>query len=420
MAKGSSLSANPAEAHRRQMQKRETKRNKEVRKQMRETAVLYKDTTKIERKIEQYHELKQTRKLTAAERDKLKTLEDELKDIQEKQKEAGVAPRKQQKLGEGAVGYDPLAESEGADALVQYASSSSDSDDGVAADAVIGQTVQIDRDIFDTSAAAGGEDAGDDVKADDGETSLDALPPMPPGTPPLFAADLGIGEPWPPLPSGPSPLFIRDNPDTAPMPSDRGRGRGRGYSRGCGQRPQQFTARRGDVQEGRTSSNAALQPPRRPHPYMPRPPVPVFAARQLPPQPSGPVLSAEPQVRDLKKELTTMVPSKIARKNKQNVRRQVLAAVPTPPQMVVNAAPTVDGDAGSKAAMATENKRLGDAFGAIPSQINGVRFSTTVEPTARDEQTNNGTHATNTSAAQNKASLDKEYERFMDNMNKFM
>ncbi|KAJ1759696.1 hypothetical protein LPJ69_003675, partial [Coemansia sp. RSA 1752] len=64
MAKGASLSANPAEAHRRKMQKRETQRNKEVRTQMREAAVLHKDTTKMERRIEQLYEIKQTRKMT--------------------------------------------------------------------------------------------------------------------------------------------------------------------------------------------------------------------------------------------------------------------------------------------------------------------------------------------------------------------
>ncbi|KAJ2259034.1 hypothetical protein EV176_006934, partial [Coemansia sp. RSA 451] len=127
MAKGASLSANPAEAHRRKMQKRETQRNKEVRTQMREAAVLHKDTTKMERRIEQLYEIKQTRKMTVAEREKLKALEGELKDIRDKQKEAGITPKKRQHVEEN-VGYDPLAESEAANALVQYASSSGDSD----------------------------------------------------------------------------------------------------------------------------------------------------------------------------------------------------------------------------------------------------------------------------------------------------
>ncbi|KAJ1849953.1 hypothetical protein LPJ70_000122, partial [Coemansia sp. RSA 2708] len=109
MAKGSALSANPAEAYRRQMQKKEAKRNKEVRKQMREVAVLHKDTSKMERSIEELRSAKQIRKLTAAEREKLKNMEDELKEVRAKQKEAGIAPKKRQAPAE-VVGYDPLAE----------------------------------------------------------------------------------------------------------------------------------------------------------------------------------------------------------------------------------------------------------------------------------------------------------------------
>ncbi|KAJ2535434.1 hypothetical protein IWW35_006791, partial [Coemansia sp. RSA 1878] len=330
-----SLSANPAEAHRRKMQKRETQRNKEVRTQMREAAVLHKDTTKMERRIEQLYEIKQTRKMTVAEREKLKTLEDELKDIRDKQKEAGITPKKRQHVEEN-VGYDPLAESEAANALVQYASSSGDSDNDIEP-IEIGRTVQIDRDIFDTTAVAGGSD---EAAYDAGELGLNVLPPFPPGTPPLFAADLGIGELWPPLPSGPSPLFIQDNPDAAPL-SDRGRGRGRGRANTRGHHQQHFEPRRGDTQEERTS-NVTTQH-HRAHPYAPRasrgrgimahaPPVPAIAARK--PAYSGTVLSAEPQVRDLRKELTAMVPSRIARKTKQKERQQVLDAVPTPPRMV--------------------------------------------------------------------------------------
>ncbi|KAJ2182636.1 hypothetical protein GGF45_000686 [Coemansia sp. RSA 551] len=418
MAKGASLSANPAEAHRRKMQKRETQRNKEVRTQMREAAVLHKDTTKMERRIEQLYEIKQTRKMTVAEREKLKTLEGELKDIRDKQKEAGITPKKRQHVEEN-VGYDPLAESEAANALVQYASSSGDSDNDIEP-IEIGRTVQIDRDIFDTTAVAGGSD---EAAYDAGELGLNVLPPFPPGTPPLFAADLGIGELWPPLPSGPSPLFIQDNPDAAPL-SDRGRGRGRGRANTRGHHQQHFEPRRGDTQEERTS-NVTTQH-HRAHPYAPRasrgrgimahaPPVPAIAARK--PAYSGTVLSAEPQVRDLRKELTAMVPSRIARKTKQKERQQVLDAVPTPPRMVVNAAPDID-DGADLVDTVTRNKPLSATFGTMAPGISGVQLSTTLRSASR-KQPETALPAKN-DTKQDTTSLDKEYERFMEKMNKFM
>ncbi|KAJ2266934.1 hypothetical protein J3F81_005290 [Coemansia sp. RSA 371] len=400
------------------MQKRETQRNKEVRTQMREAAVLHKDTTKMERRIEQLYEIKQTRKMTVAEREKLKTLEDELKGIRDKQKEAGITPKKRQHVEEN-VGYDPLAESEAANALVQYASSSGDSDNDIEP-IEIGRTVQIDRDIFDTTAVAGGSD---EAAYDAGELGLNVLPPFPPGTPPLFAADLGIGELWPPLPSGPSPLFIQDNPDAAPL-SDRGRGRGRGRANTRGHHQQHFEPRRGDTQEERTS-NVTTQH-HRAHPYAPRasrgrgimahaPPVPVIAARK--PAYSGTVLSAEPQVRDLRKELTAMVPSRIARKTKQKERQQVLDAVPTPPRMVVNAAPDID-DGADLVDTVTRNKPLSATFGTMAPGISGVQLSTTLR-SANRKQPETALPAKN-DTKQDTTSLDKEYERFMEKMNKFM
>ncbi|KAJ1836533.1 hypothetical protein LPJ63_000175 [Coemansia sp. RSA 2711] len=406
MAKGSALSANPAEAYRRQMQKKEAKRNKEVRKQMREVAVLHKDTSKMERSIEELRSAKQIRKLTAAEREKLKNMEDELKEVRAKQKEAGIAPKKRQAPAE-VVGYDPLAESEPTNALVQYASSSDDSADEVQADG-IGETVDIDRDIFDPAATRSDQSE----EPDNRPLSLDALPPMPPGTPPLFAADLGIGEVWPPLPSGPSPLYILNHPEVSAT-LERGRGRGRGLGHERGYRPQLHTQH----SEADRNDSAPSQH-HRPHPYAPRPsrgrgavrpptiPVATAAAAVRPLLPSGTVLSAEPQVRDLKKELTAMVPSRIARKTKHKERQQVLAALPTAPQMVVNAAPDVDGDDAAK----TRPSEV--SFGPPLPNIPDVRISA-ARGSASSKQPN-------AKANQSTNSLDQEYQRFMDNMNKFM
>ncbi|KAJ2708884.1 hypothetical protein H4R19_004525, partial [Coemansia spiralis] len=155
MAKGKALGAKPAEQFRKQAQRREAKRNKDARGKLREVAVLYKDTSKMERKIEQLRDMSRTRRLTAAERERLSAMEAELKDTLEKQKEAGIAPTKRDP-NEKAVGFDPLAEAADKSALVQYASSSAESLDsdsgsgsGMVASAELGVAIPLDHDMFD-------------------------------------------------------------------------------------------------------------------------------------------------------------------------------------------------------------------------------------------------------------------------------
>ncbi|KAJ2453581.1 hypothetical protein EV183_002106 [Coemansia sp. RSA 2336] len=382
MAKGSTHSANPAEAYRRQMKKRENKRNKEVRKQLREESTLQKDTTKLEHKIAQLRGLTEHRKLTAAERDRLKRLEDEFKEIRDKKLEAGITLQPQKT--DVVVGYDPLAESDDS-ALVQY--ESSDDEDGGQSDAdsvALGETVPIDRDIFGGEMEVGGNDGQ--------EIGLDTLPPMPPGTPPLFAADLGLDEIWPPLPSGPSPLFIQQNSSLTDS----------GLSHGDYQAQSKFRGNNGS--KSRSSANPGHT---RMHPYtphgsrgqgMPRPPATASKPHSVT------VLSAEPQVRDLKKELTTMVPANIARKNKQKERQQVLAAIPTAPQLVVNAAPQVDDDA---AASTPAKQSLSSKLGSAIADMKDVQLDAKTADSGPQKP-----------AKRPKTTLDEEYQRFMDDISK--
>ncbi|KAJ2848399.1 hypothetical protein IWW36_003319 [Coemansia brasiliensis] len=382
MAKGSMHSINPAEAYRRQMKKRENKRNKEVRKQLREEAALHKDTAKLEHKIAQLRGLTEHRKLTAAERERLKKLEDEFKEIRDKKREAGITP--QPRKTEVVVGYDPLAESDDS-ALVHYESSEDEESQSDAESVTLGETVPIDRDIF-----GGGSDDGSNGYQ---ELGLDALPPMPPGTPPLFASDLGLNEIWPPLPSGPSPQFIQENPSIAPDS---------GYSRSDHQPQPKSRGNKGPKARSNVSAGHTRMHPYTPHSHrgqgMPRP------LATAPKPHSGTVLSAEPQVRDLKKELTTMVPANIARKNKQKERQQVLAAIPTPPQMVVNAAPQVDD---STSANKLDKLSLSTKLGTAISDMKDVQLS--VSATVSNPQK---------PPKRPKTTLDEEYQRFMDDIGK--
>ncbi|KAJ2360794.1 hypothetical protein IW150_007403, partial [Coemansia sp. RSA 2607] len=190
MAKDKSLGANPADVHRKRMQEREAKRNKEVRKKMREAAVLNKDTSKMESRIEQYKNITQTRKMTSGEREKLQKLEEELQDIKDKQAKAGVTPQSRSHAGP-AIGYDPLAEAESHNAVIGGQYLSSDNDEG---DEDNQQTTTDDLGI--PTIAVYKEQSAQDAGL---------MPPMPPGTPPLLPQELDLGPVWPPLPQGPSP-----------------------------------------------------------------------------------------------------------------------------------------------------------------------------------------------------------------------
>ncbi|KAJ2853535.1 hypothetical protein GGI22_004832, partial [Coemansia erecta] len=266
-----------------------------MKKQMREAAVLYKDTSKLEKEIERYHSIK--RKLTAVEDEKLRGLNAELKETLKRKKEAGIEPEsKKQRTDDQVIGYDPLAGAEDQNALVAY-SSSSDSE-SIDND-IVGKEIPLGQEYYEQEPAAPVVPSPQTVRVtrrdssslghEDGTLDDEQFPPMPEGTPPLLQENVDSNEVWPlgrrqfPLQPPPVPPFVV------------------------------------------SAQHPAIRPPHRSQP----------AAS------SGTVLAAEPQVRDLKKELTTFVPSAIARKNKQNDRQRVLESVPMPPQMVINAAPEV-------------------------------------------------------------------------------
>ncbi|KAJ1725128.1 hypothetical protein LPJ53_000691 [Coemansia erecta] len=352
MAKDKSLGANPADVHRKRMQEREAKRNKEVRKKMREAAVLNKDTAKMESRIEQYKNITQTRKMTAGEREKLQKLEEELQDIKDKQAKAGVTPQSRSHAGP-AIGYDPLAEADSRSSAIdgQYMSSDADEDNDNDQQTTIDDLGIPTIAVYKEHSA---EDAG-------------LMPPMPPGTPPLLPQDLDIGPVWPPLPQGPSPML----PASAARP------------------PPPF-------------------PPGLP-PGMPPPPRPPRHALARPPaRPvSATVLSAEPQVRDLKKELTSLVPSAISRKSKQKERQKVLDTIPMAPRMMVNAAPDIETEATDGSSGSAGSSLLGSI-----KPVAGVQFSTGLQL----HHTQSSKPQTSTQNAD--SSLDEEYQKFMSQMKK--
>ncbi|KAJ2896896.1 hypothetical protein IWW38_001886 [Coemansia aciculifera] len=407
MGRSGLLGADPNEAYRKKAQEREAKRNKEVRDKMRSVAVLHKDTTKMERKIEQYRKIVRVRKMTAAEREKLQAMEAELKDVLDKQKAAGIAPKKRD-AASLAIGYDPMAaaaEAEESGARRMDVLSSDSEDDN----AMLDQINELD-DI-----------PAEEIGIAHGGVGVDAdpLPPMPPGTPPLLPEDLGFGQVWPPLPSGPSPLYLQHH--RRPQPSQQDTDSNREHS----QRPPPRAPYRLHQHQHRHSGNERQG--QRAHPYAhpnasihsrpvmtgvplnQPPPVPLGYLR--PPTaaavPSATVLAAEPQVRNLKRELTTLVPAAIARKTKQKERQQVLASVPMVPKMIVNAAPDVDTDSSSSShAARAPSSSAAAAVGILGAMrpLPGVRFTTL--PAAKPQQ-----------ETKSKSTLDDEYQKFVEQMN---
>ncbi|KAJ2721751.1 hypothetical protein GGI07_003744 [Coemansia sp. Benny D115] len=405
------------------MQEREAKRNKETRKQQRESALLHKDVGKMERKIEQYKNITHMRKMTAGEREKLQRLEEELKEVKEKQKEAGISPQEQARPTK-AAGYDPMQASETHAFSIggQYQTSSDESDgDSGAADAV--RKSNLDDLGIKTIAVA----------RTDGLDTGEQLPPMPAGTPPPLTSDDSGGVLWPPLPSGPSPMYLQANPHVA------ARSRQSRTGEKTGSQPHQSHGRGG-------------QSNRRPHPYRARPDAHGSqpAGMSLNPDArtslragaelqqrrpnSATVLAAEPQVRDLKKELTSFVPAAITRKSKQQGRQRVLEAIPAVPKMVVNAAPVFDADADEESASKktpvqsshANFSSTGSSGSSLLSAIQphtGIRFSSSYSHTGHSgSKASSGSsekleHNGKDGGAENMGtSLDDEYQRFLKSM----
>ncbi|KAJ2007240.1 hypothetical protein H4R26_000904 [Coemansia thaxteri] len=459
MGKSGSLGANPADAFRKKMQEREAKRNKEVREKMREASWVSKDTAKMERKIEQYRKIVRVRKMTDAEKEKLQSMEAELKDVREKQKAAGITFKKREAADQTA-GYDPLAAAEmrdpgyaraGTSALLEEDEYSDSDDNDVIDTAMLGQIVSLDQEEWNGSSIASVASkphiapgsCTDTNKGTSLLTGADSLPPMPLGTPPLSPEDLGFDKGWPPIPSGPSPLYQQHNPRPSRQIGT--------HSQNHGPRPLS-----GDSFRPHHSFANSQRQERRPHPYAhrsadgrgpglarpPRPSIPQGVSLSQPPpippgfsHPSGgppmfagvprpparplrpasaTVLAAEPQVRNLKKELTNLVPAALARKSKNKERQQVLAAVPLVPRMVVNAAPDIDAGPGSSPGLS-----IGPSTGILGAMrpVSGVRFSAhAVAPPESSQATLNAKPSQQGAKSRKDPSLDDEYQRFIKQM----
>ncbi|KAJ2555145.1 hypothetical protein EV175_002348 [Coemansia sp. RSA 1933] len=143
---------------------------------------------------------------------------------------------------------------------------------------------------------------------------------------------------------------------------------------------------------------------------------PQYRPRPVPS--SGTVLAAEPQVRDLKKELTTLVPSAIARKNKQSDRQRVLEAVPLAPQMVINAAPDVGIDPAGPVATASSRNNTATSTSIIENiqPLAGMSFNAAPDLSKSEP----GPPKKEGSNKSKPDSLDDQYQKFVSQMDNLL
>ncbi|KAG4088228.1 hypothetical protein H8356DRAFT_1725698 [Neocallimastix lanati (nom. inval.)] len=83
-------SINPADAHRKQQRRKELKKNKEERKRVRLIASANKDLPKLEEELQQLKEIEKERYLDKYEKDKKKSLEEEISKVKEAREKLGI------------------------------------------------------------------------------------------------------------------------------------------------------------------------------------------------------------------------------------------------------------------------------------------------------------------------------------------
>ncbi|PVU97110.1 hypothetical protein BB561_000755 [Smittium simulii] len=428
MAKGKSkANINPADKQRKIARKRELKKQKEIRKQVREASLLYKDTFKLEKELTKYKKLENEGLLDKNLKAKYKEVKEKLDLISKTRKEKGVQVKKRNEDLEDA-GYDPI-NPDGMSYNMPGSSDSTNSDDS--GNSELSEIEGDDSDEISNKYKG---------NAESGEISQSNFPPIPKDTPPFIDQELFLDEFWPPPPPGKPPQMFYNNPDANTVPPPQ-----MFYNNPDANivpppqmfynnpnvntvppplpifppnlEQQQFTPFLSSemAHESNTFGQAFIPPPQHmiinppPPSNMMLPPPPPF--NHLPPQQTSPlyfnghpqyysqpvyntpfnanysnvdinnnaesslllsqnynkdidlsttssaniepssenankgqILSAEPQLRDLQKELTMLVPQKLLKKKMDLSKKAVNAAVPSVPQPKINAAPHIEAD----------------------------------------------------------------------------
>ncbi|KAG6380975.1 WW domain binding protein 11-domain-containing protein [Boletus reticuloceps] len=358
MAKGKNL--NPADAYRKAQRKKELKKNKTERVKVRDFSLVKKDTRDLEDEIEK---LEASAELSAADKSRFTNLKNELSRIMQKKEEYVQEHPEQRKLV-----YRPRKQERGEDqkeapsveqkrnlfnkhGLPRHPERSIYYDPvmnpyGVAPPGM----PYIERPLTADEVDSGGDvgDSDEDIVMPDGpppgtsqEDGSDDDIPMPEGPPPGSIPDV-----LPPLPhiSMSTPSLILPPPPPPPPP---------GFDGGVFSSPQMpppaFSPSDSICHSHRASRLLAGHPSLPPKPSSGTPGTILTSGVH-----SGAIISAEPELRDLKREATAFVPASLKRKKVSGL----------PGSSKVNAAPSVN--VGMEA---TSPQARPDLVGVLKSQL---------------------------------------------------
>ncbi|KAJ9477866.1 hypothetical protein PHBOTO_001431 [Pseudozyma hubeiensis] len=427
-------STDPVQAARKAAIKREAQRNRERKQQANQARALRQDTTSLERKIQR---LETSRTVLSPEgQEELKRLQDELANIKRIKEEYIHKHPDQRNFVRG------------------YEQPSDNSSESRAGSSKVSHTNELPSNIATTPSHTTARDPRWSIYYDAVFNPYGAPPPGMPylekphaqlvqeglldaaKPPPLpeetqqqglglddDSDDSSVDEDLKDLimPSGPPPIRLLPEAVSSSIDasrSDRGAERARGYGAprrgnggpvrgrggtGRGSRPAHHQQRGGPA-GGHLPQYPASLPPRPPSDPSRRPPAPNATANALPVQASGPsrppgpppavpdgvIISAEPQLRDLKKEATAFVPAAI-RKKRQEEKARTQRGLPGR----IDAAPTSSDMTHSPSA---SYKDRTDLLKSLQAQLPPRNVATSTE--GSDE----------TAAGKGK----KDYDRFLD------
>ncbi|CAH1767631.1 7269_t:CDS:2, partial [Entrophospora sp. SA101] len=312
--KKSGRTLNPADAHRKAIRQKEIKKNKVERKRVRTLVMVHKDTSKLEEEITRYRTLDKEKWLDKNGKVKLKELEEKFSKIVETKKAHGVSVTKDKPKDHTAtVFYHPTLNPSGLPPTTDAGSLQSKSTED--------STTDDEGSLTDS-------DESTDYLSDHDENSeeIDNTDiPLPPGSPPKKTNETSDNDDdkLPELPPGPPPSK-KQFEIISPLNNQRQNMR---------LPPNSFLTGTGPNHFGR----------------LPPPPPPihgqVFASHSHNTPVSRPppfstkflhyVIQAEPQVRNLQKELTTLIPATLLRKKAVSNKPKVI-------RPLVNTAPNID------------------------------------------------------------------------------
>ncbi|RKP27026.1 hypothetical protein SYNPS1DRAFT_27312 [Syncephalis pseudoplumigaleata] len=297
---GRNRNYNPVEAHRKAMHKREVKKHKEERRKQRESKLATANLTELREQVEQYTVLEANDRLDAASRKKFEQAKSRLQKATKVQQASARPVTNMQIIGMLTRYMQELRQNRPR------------TDDRMHADG----DKDARRDEDEMPSSEGGSASDTDSQEDsESDAASDDMPELPPDSPPEAnhtsredGSDGAEEEDLPDLPEGtppPLPEEVEERANTRPGPPMHYPMRPPAYP------PMHYPPPPPPPPHMMYDEPYQLFPQAQPPPPPPPPPRPAAAASMTA---TNATISAQPQLRDLHKELTTLVPTAVRRK----------------------------------------------------------------------------------------------------------